>query len=102
MHAATWLKHVEECLGFFSKENEQGKGIIIKGLKDADRFFQSLASLEIGLKLKKHKYEVTLEDTSIIPKPRIDILASKNGRILIFELATLDIRIDNFDFDRLE
>lgn len=86
----TWLKHIEECIGFFSKENEQGKGIIINGLKDKANFYQFLSPLELGIKLKKNGYNVILEDTSIIKKPAIDILASKNNEKIIFELATFD------------
>jgi hypothetical protein len=87
----TWVEHVNKCLGFFSKENEQGKKIITQGLKDDGNFFQFLTQLELGLTLKEHGFKVSLEDTSIIDKPRIDILASKNGRTLIFELVTPDM-----------
>lgn len=90
----TWLRHVEECLGFFEKANEQGKGIIIKGLKDDNNFFSFLSQLEIGIKMKQHGYIVTLEDTSICKNPRVDILAQENGQKLIFEIFSPDLYAD--------
>lgn len=92
--ALTWIKHLEECLKLFDKENEQGKGIIIKGLKEDENFFPFLSQLEIGLKLKQQNYKVILEDSSIISKPRIDILASKNNNTLVFEIEAPDMYAD--------
>jgi hypothetical protein len=92
--AETWVKHVDKCLGFFTRINEQGIGIVVKNLKDDTNFFQFLTPLELGLKLREHGYEVQLEDSSIVSESRIDILASKEGQTFLFELATPDMNSD--------
>jgi hypothetical protein len=92
MRPLTWLNHVDTRLGYFTKPNEQGKGIIIGGLKD-DNFFQFLTQLDIALRLKEQQYDVDLE-VPVADKKRIDILASRHDSKLIFELATLDMYSD--------
>lgn len=92
--AETWIKHVDKCLGFFTRVNEQGIGIVIKNLKDDTNFFQFLTQLELGLRLREHGYEVYLEDDSIVRKSPIDILASKGGQTLLFELYTPDMNLE--------
>ena len=89
MGARAWLEHLEKCLGYFRKSSEQGKKIIIDGLKDESNFFQFLTQLEIGLKLRLHGYKVDLEVKC--DGKRIDIIACKNSVEKIFELATLDL-----------
>ena len=73
--ALAWLNHVEACLGFFATGKEQGKRIVIGGLKEESNFFQFLTQLEIGLKLQQRGYKVDLEVMS--DGKRIDILAMK-------------------------
>lgn len=86
-----WLRHVDTCLGYFTKENDKGKKAIISHLKDRRHFLQTLSQLEIGLKLKQSGYKVDLEDRSIDPQIPIDIIASKDDLTIIFELATFDM-----------
>lgn len=84
-----WLNHVEKCLGYFIKGTEQGKKTIIEGLKDDSNFFQFLTQLEIGLRLRNGGYKVDLEVKS--DSKLIDIVATKDSKEIIFELATLDM-----------
>lgn len=85
-----WLQHTDKCLSYF-KENEKGSREIIEGLKDEGNFFKFLSHLEIALKLKHSGHEVNLECKSIDPQRSIDILATKDGLTLIFELAIFDM-----------
>lgn len=87
--ALAWLNHVETCLGFFVTGKEQGKRIVIDGLKEESNFFQFLTQLEIGLKLQVRGYKVDLEVKS--DGKRIDILAMKGAVEKIFELYTFDL-----------
>lgn len=50
--------------------------------------------MELGFRLREHSYKVFLEDRSIISNSPIDILASKEGRTFIFELATSDMNLE--------
>lgn len=86
-----WLRHVDTCLGYFTKENDKGRKAIISHLKDRRHFLQTLSQLEIGLKLIQCDYKVNLEDRSINPHIPVDIIASKDNLTIIFELATLDM-----------
>jgi hypothetical protein len=88
-----WINYIVEGINILDNK-PQGKKIIIEGLKDDSNFWQFLSQLEIGLKLEMQNYTVTFEDTSIIKKPRIDILAIKNGQSLIFEIVTPDMNRD--------
>ncbi|MDQ3840430.1 MAG: hypothetical protein M3297_14315 [Thermoproteota archaeon] len=86
-----WLRHVDTCLGYFTKENAKGKKAIISHLKDRRHFLQTLSQLEVALKLKQCGYKVDLENKSINPQIPMDILASKDDLTLICELATFDM-----------
>lgn len=92
--ALTWIMHVEGCLSLLCKENMQGKRIILEGLKDGGNFSQNLSQLEVAKKMKENGYDISLEDTSVVPKPPIDILATKNKSSLILELVTPDMYLD--------
>ncbi len=85
-----WLIHIDKSLNYFNQGNHQGRKEIISGLRTDDNFLQFLSQLEMANKLQRHGFDVRLEVPSINNR-RIDIIASKNGVIIICELATLEM-----------
>jgi hypothetical protein len=90
IRAVAWLTHIDHCLDYFNKGNQRGRKAVIGGLKSEDHFFQFLSQLDIAIRLQEHGYKAELEVPSINGRS-IDIVATKNGTGLIFELATLDM-----------
>jgi hypothetical protein len=89
MRSLSWLMHIDKSLNFFGEVGGQGKKEIIGGLQSDDNFFQFLSQLELANKLQQHGFNVSLEVPSINNR-RIDIVATKNGKSIICELATLE------------
>ena len=90
LRAVAWLGNIDRWLSYFNQGNNQGKKEIISGLQTDDNFFQFLSQLEITNKLRRHGFDVSLEVPSINNR-RIDIIANKNGVLIICELATLEM-----------
>ena len=84
----TDLYHLEEYLKILDT-HIQGRKKIIDGLKGESTFFQFLSQLEIASRLINYQYKIKFEEPSINGR-YIDILASKDGSNIIFELFTLE------------
>jgi len=84
LHAAAFLKHLDDMLRLFTP-NEQGTRHIRTGLGNEEQFWQTISELEIATSFKK-KRPTTIEP--VVGNKRLDVQVKINSVDLLFEVIS--------------